>query len=302
MKKYKKRNFIIILILSFLIKLKILKGKKKVNIFGFKLILDLDLPGISKAIFCEHYREIDHTNLFSEKLKNKNRILDLGANIGYYALLEASDSSNTSKILCIEPDQRNLSLLKENIKINKLQDRIEILSCAVSGEDGTVHINTKGASNLTKIENNFINLNDLEIVKSITLNTIYKKYGIFDCLRMDVEGAESVIFSNNSDLFLKNMPKNSLIFIEVHPGKYINGDAAISGALENIKNNGFYRFSFVTSGKFPSIEILKKLGKSNIIFKDGKFTRHYYSEVKFEDLKFFTLYRPKVLRYIILEK
>jgi len=300
--KYKKKFYLLTLILSILTKLRLFKGRKVVNRFGFKLILDLDLPGISRAIFCEGYREIDHTNIFSEKLISKKKILDLGSNIGYYALEEASDSNQNSKIVCIEPDQRNLFLLNENIKINKLESRIEVLNCAVSDKDGYVKINTNGPSNLSKIEENFNYDNNFQTVKSISLNSLYKKYGPFDCLRMDVEGAESVILSNNSDIFLKNMPINSLIFMEIHPGNYIRGNSSMISALENLKSSEFTKYQFVTSGKKPDDMILNRLEKSKVFFIEGKFKRYYYQNISFEDLKFFALHIPKIIRYIIAEK
>ena len=71
--KYKKRNYLLSLLLSLLIKLGLIKGKKKLNIFSQLITIDLNLPGISKAIFSEKYREIDHTNIFSEKLSGKKK-------------------------------------------------------------------------------------------------------------------------------------------------------------------------------------------------------------------------------------
>ena len=114
MKKYKKNNRIITILLTVLVKLKVISGKILLNRFSKKLLVDLNLTGISKAIFTEKYREIDHTNIFSEKLIDKKKILDLGANIGYYMLLESEHADKDAKIICIEPDPRNTYLLKEN--------------------------------------------------------------------------------------------------------------------------------------------------------------------------------------------
>ena len=187
--------------------------------FSKKLLIDLNLIGISKAIFTEKYREIDHTNIFVEKVSKKKKILDLGANIGYYMLLESEHSDYKSTIVCIEPDTRNTLLLKENIKINKLENKTEVLEAAVSGEDGEISISFTNESNLNRISDEKNLSNNLKKVKSVSLNTLFKKYGFFDCLRMDVEGAESVILGKNSNLFLEAMPNESCIFMEMHPGK-----------------------------------------------------------------------------------
>ena len=301
--KYKKNNYILALILSLAIKFGLINGRKYIKLFSKILIIDLNLIGISKAIYCEKYREVDHTNIFSNKLKNKRKILDLGANIGYYMLLEAADSDQNSKIICIEPDQRNIDLLKENIKINNLDEKVTVVKAAVSGEDGSVSLNISGASNLNKIEeNNSLDNKDAILVKSMSLNSIYEKFGYFDALRMDVEGAESVILSNNSEIFLKSMPSNSTIFMEVHPQNYIGKAKVMKDALLNLNKNGFNKFDIVTSGKKPDNEILKKLGKSEVFYKDGRFKRFHYENISFNNLQDFVIHIPKIIRYVIAEK
>jgi len=300
--KYKKRNYLLTLALSILIKFGLIRGKKKIEIFSKILIIDLNLPGISSAIFSEKYREIDHTNIFSEKLSNKKQILDLGANIGYYMLLEATESAKESNIICIEPDPRNITLLKENIKINNLDQKVIVIEAVVSGKDGQVPVNIRNASNLNKINDNFEKDENTILIQSMTLNAILKNHGKFDCLRMDVEGAESEILSKNSDNFLDSMPLGSLIFMEIHPNQYIGGDSAMIEALDKLRKYGFNNYEVVTSGKKPDSKILNNLGKSDINYIDGKFNRFHYRDVPFEEIKNFALYTPKIIRYIIAEK
>ena len=113
--KYKKNSTLDTLLRMLAVKVGIVKGRQLVSVFSKTLMIDLDTPGISKAIYTENYREIDHTNIYSEKLKNKKKILDLGANIGYYMLQSINDSPTNSEVICIEPDPRNLNLLYEKL-------------------------------------------------------------------------------------------------------------------------------------------------------------------------------------------
>ena len=55
---------------------------------------------------------------------NGNTVLDLGANIGYYAIMEAKVGSS-GKIYAIEPDPRNIEILIKNLKLNKINDIFE---------------------------------------------------------------------------------------------------------------------------------------------------------------------------------
>lgn len=301
--KYKKNNLFKFFFRLILIKLGLIKGRQLVSVFSKSLIIDLNISGISKAIFCENYREIDHTNLYSNKLYNKKNILDLGANIGYYMLQAASDSNNNSKILCVEPDPRNLELLNINIKNNNLEKKVLVIPGAIDGEDGKVLISIDGASNLNRIVKNHMKNNSTLEVQSFCLNTIYKTHGEFDCLRMDVEGAESIILSKNSNLFLKSMPFGSLIFMEVHPGNYIGEDQAILESFNILSYSGFTNFEIVTSGKKQDKKVTERIGSSpHETFKDGKFRRNYYKKISLDDVKYLVIQKPKIIRYVIAEK
>ena len=301
--KYKKNSYFKFFLRLILIKLGLIKGRQLVSIFSKSLIVDLNISGISKAIFCENYREIDHTNIYSKKLFDKKKILDLGANIGYYVLQEATDSKTNSNIIAIEPDPRNLKLLKENITNNDLNGRVQVLAAAVTGEEGKILIKVDGASNLNRVlPKEEKNKNAIE-VNSTSLNALQQKYGIFDCLRMDVEGAESIILSKNSDNFLKSMPSGSIVFMEVHPGFYVEGDSAMIKAMNNLYQYGFLRYEIVTSGRKRNSKIIERLSHEPVSkFIDGIFTRYYYTNISFNDAKYFVLQKPKVIRYLIAEK
>ena len=71
--KYKKNTFFDTILRLLAIKIGFIKGRQLVSIFSKSLMVDLDTPGISKAIYAENYREIDHTNIYSEKLEKKKK-------------------------------------------------------------------------------------------------------------------------------------------------------------------------------------------------------------------------------------
>ena len=58
------------------------------NIYNFRMYLDINDKGLSRSLMLFGSRELDHKYLL-EKIINKNmKIFDIGANIGYYSLLE----------------------------------------------------------------------------------------------------------------------------------------------------------------------------------------------------------------------
>ena len=47
------------------------------------------------------------------------KIFDIGANIGYYVLMQSKLIGKKGKILAVEPVRKNMKLLKKNLELNK---------------------------------------------------------------------------------------------------------------------------------------------------------------------------------------
>jgi FkbM family methyltransferase len=302
-------NFALRCLRKFLLKTKLAPATPVINFFGFKFVLDLKQEGISKVIYVNRVREVDHSTVFKNLISNKRKCLDLGANIGYYMLLTLANSSSHSEILCIEPDARNIKVLEKNIKINDLESRVSVIHAAVADHIGKIKFEITSASNLNKIQLEEKNpvlegkkFDYFTSVKSMTLDQIYQERGVFESVRMDIEGAEALIFQEHSFEFLSAMPKNAVIFMEVHPGGYIPNSDAMASALENIRSSGFSKFGLISSGQGPDPILLSLLGSSKEIYKEGRFSRHHYDNVAFEDWKKLALIHPKMVRYIYCTK
>ena len=70
---------------------KLLRRKlAKVEIHDFYLLIDMDDPGISEHLYKFGDREQQLGHILRTEIKQDFSVLDLGANIGYYALLERS--------------------------------------------------------------------------------------------------------------------------------------------------------------------------------------------------------------------
>jgi len=63
------------------------------RIFDYLMCLDLWDPGISKTLAIFGKRELEHRYILEQELKPGMVVWDLGANIGYYAIMEAKMSN-----------------------------------------------------------------------------------------------------------------------------------------------------------------------------------------------------------------
>jgi len=189
------------------------------NINGFKMHLDLrNDEGISRDLFLFKKRE----HLSIDFLQNQNFInrggtaLDIGGNIGYYALLESSLVGPEGKVYAVEPVSSNLNILKKNIELNGVKN-INVFKIAMGKEKKNVEIYVSNQSNRSSfIVRSGTVYTKKEKVEMTTVDDFVSEHKIKpDFIRMDVEGYEKEIIQGMRKTLL-DRPK---LFIEIHPNE-----------------------------------------------------------------------------------
>jgi len=199
-----------------------------------KLVFPLFCFGIGRWLSIYRSREPDQLYILSKTLSENSSVLDIGANIGYYLLMEAELMKGKGFIFACEPDFRNIEFLKRNVSLNGLDNIVEVLNVAVSDKSGYQEFNICEASNLSSL--NKSNLGDRRYidkqqVKVVSLNSILKQIGTtIDLLRMDIEGHEIFVFSSLVD-FIRNEnglegAPNTIVF-ETHPWEYNDKESCV---------------------------------------------------------------------------
>lgn len=94
-----------------------LSKPKKVEILGHTLYVNRKDNTIVKALVKGKY-EPEETELYRTLIKPGDRVLDIGANIGYFTLLFARLVGPGGVVYAFEPDPDNFRLLRKNIKKN----------------------------------------------------------------------------------------------------------------------------------------------------------------------------------------
>jgi len=141
-------------------------------------------------------------------------VVDIGANIGAFSILSAIIGANgASRILAFEPDIKNLQCMKQNLKLNDLQSRVEVYDIAIYDEEGEMEfVSSQGNSHVAKKHEKSQANNK---VKKISFDDMFEKYGLkhIDVLKIDIEGAEYKLFENAS---IENLRKVNYITMEMH--------------------------------------------------------------------------------------
>lgn len=184
-----------------------LMGRRRqvVSVQGSLMELDLTDRGIHADLFISRVREPQATEHLQRLIEPDWVVVDIGANIGYYVLME---SRRAKQVIAIEPGEANYYHLLRNIKLNGYQN-IETHRLAIGDHEGEVGFEIAKACNWNKIARD--GKGDVK-VNMLTLDKFL--YGRkVDFLRMDVEGYELQVLKGMAYTLKHSRPD---MFIEVH--------------------------------------------------------------------------------------
>jgi len=232
-----------------------------VEINGYKLILIPNDKGISLELMKFSTHEPLSTQLISRELKPGMVCLEMGANIGYYALLESKIIGENGKVICIEPSPQNFEYLKRNIEMEKATN-VELHNFACGDNDGEIRFLISKNSNTCRTipEEEPTPSNEKIITVPLTkVDTFFSKNPLkrLDFLRTDVEGYELRAFEGAKQTIKKFKP---MIQIEVHPD-YL-GKNNTRKFLEFLRDEG-YDIKYYIRGEFdtPIVASLRDVKK-----------------------------------------
>jgi FkbM family methyltransferase len=218
----------------------------KTGFINFKYIppfFDLRLRKNSTDLLAYHqiftFKEYDMDLGFTPKF-----IIDAGANIGLAAVF-FSKKFPEAKIVSIEPEQNNFSILLRNTK--SLKNVTSIKKALSNIADITIDVVDKGFGNwgfVTQNQNQNVNDNSkiIDSVVTITIDQILLDYNLnhIDLLKIDIEGGEKQLFECNYENWL---PKTKCIIIELHDGITIGSSRSFFNAISR------YDFSYFNRGE-----------------------------------------------------
>lgn len=161
-------------------------------------------------LICRHYL------LNGITLRPRDTVVDIGGNIGSFAVLAASIVGPSGRVVSIEPASATFARLKENVALNDLAN-VACVQGAIDANPGTLtlHIDPKSALS-SAFGVNATEGGQYETVQSFTLGQILEQEKIdwVHLLKVDCEGAEYGIFDSLSPELARRIDQISM---EVHP-------------------------------------------------------------------------------------
>lgn len=236
-------------------------------ILGSKMALRLDDVGLSRTLIRNGIREHEHTQLIHEEVGPNMVGVDLGANLGYYALMEAKLVGSKGRVLAVEPVPENVEILRSNIALNAYRN-LEVFQLAIGDANGDALMNITPQSNFCNLLNTMDDQIDSEIqrthVEQVADNQIVVKIRTLDCflkeqnisqidfLRMDIEGYELKATAGMAETFEK--AKGTLrMFVEVHNAHFRDLQATVKPWIASLLHKGFRAKAFAVPGNEAGI-------------------------------------------------
>ena len=204
--------------------------------------------------------------------KHNSVIFDIGANIGYTALL-ALIQNPKRQIILVDPNPEALEKAATNIIKNNLGSRVQYLTAFVSNViDDTIKFYTVGAGQAGSMyashAETAASTNSFMEVKTVTLDYIYSFYDIKpDLVKIDVEGAETLVMQEAKKL--ANETKCSF-FIEMHNVENLGMEAATQSMLDWCKEMNYKTWYLKTGEELITAETVKNRGKCHLLLMPYK--------------------------------
>lgn len=181
-------------------------NQENIQLFGLKYPINLRKKEASDIevfhqVFVEKQYDTNH-------YKNPKTIIDAGANVGLFSVLMRNKFPD-AKLISIEPDPENFEMVQKNLGN---YDNIHLLNKGVWSKDVKLKILDETAA---KWGIRVVEDNENGKIEAICIDSIMKEFGLesIDLLKMDIEGSEKDVFSQNYENWL---PKVKILVIELH--------------------------------------------------------------------------------------
>ncbi len=200
-----------------------LKGSRHITAFGhdyhvfpetiFPIYRKLRLPKddcLSQIVKYTDFVQIHAVFRYVCEITDAPIIIDIGAHHGAYAIILGKLVQATNgKVIAVEPNPESFAILKQNVRLNELENTVYCEQVAILDRSDMVNIQLHGSESRITTQ-----LADFRI-EATTIESLIGKYKVpkIDLLVIDVEGAELLV--------LRGIPWETLkpvrIFCELHP-------------------------------------------------------------------------------------
>jgi len=163
----------------------------------------------------------DEIHFVRALIKPDMQTLDIGANYGLYSTAIANNLGEKGKLWCFEPTQNTADALRNTIKENNLDDRVELIQAGLSDHSGYATFFTSDNAEMNSLTESSDTSGEKQTIELQTLDQCFEKYKwkSLDFIKLDAEGEELKILKAGKQTLSECSP---LIMFELKHGAEVN--------------------------------------------------------------------------------
>ena len=186
-----------------------------------------------KDVFGQIFIEREYSCL--DDLSNVDLVIDCGANVGYSAAYFLTRFPKC-KVICVEPDLSNFKLLEKNLAPYK--ERVKLIRSGIWSHTADLKILEEPYRDGREwtVQVRECKSGEIPEMQAIDVGTLLKESGQnkISILKMDVEGAEAVVFAKNYESWLSCVDN---MVIELHDdSSFGKASDIVLNAISSVKS------------------------------------------------------------------
>jgi FkbM family methyltransferase len=188
------------------------------TINGHRLFIDTRDRQLAPHLATRGLWEPWNDRIFKVLLREGDTVVDVGSNVGYFALLAGSLVGASGQVFAFEANPPVCALLNASVEINGFADRIETRSVAVSDRAGTAtfatYENHQGDGHIVadNLVHDHANARTIEVPTDTLDAMIGSPHRNIRLLHLDVEGSEPAVLRGTRSLIERS--RNLVILME----------------------------------------------------------------------------------------
>lgn len=175
---------------------------------------------------------------FMSRVRPGDRVVDVGAYVGLYAIAAGKRLSGTGEVVAFEPDAANYEAIRAHIRLNGLSRQARAVRAAVGAAEGKISFLAEGGSESHVLPTGTRLDPRVAQVECVTLDGFFHNERV-DLLKIDVEGHEEAVLKGASRLLTDTARRPRFIYVEVHPYAWPAHGTTSASLLSFLASHGY---------------------------------------------------------------
>jgi FkbM family methyltransferase len=241
--------------------------------WGGRLLVPSDDLSLMPELVAHGTYDVPFTSFVQRHIQPGDTVIDVGANVGLFTLLLAYQVWEHGRVIAYEASPRMLELLRHNVSMGWLDDRVEIVPKAAAAERGSLSFlapqrysmtgSLRPVEHLLATPNRVDTIDRIE-VEAEPLDVHLGRFERIALIKIDVEGAEDQVFAGMEQL----LASGAVTWVSFEVARDWMGEEwdSFVARLRRLESDG-WRFSTISEAGEPDPISL------DAVFERGRFSQ-----------------------------